>query len=305
MKGKKIKADLEEELQLYHHQVDEEALKRQVTHTKLAIDDRIDELELKKMSAQPRNQWKSILKVAAALVIVSAVSILIFNRRHLLKTGTATYTTIQTNAQQRKKVVLADSSVVWLNAHSKLSFNNDFDQERREVLLEGEAFFEVKHQKDKPFIVKAGVLRTQVLGTKFNIEAYPHQDSIAVALLSGKIAVSVGGQKAVLLPNQSISFDQRHQVLSRVRERNVAQDIAWHQGELLFINTPFKAVLAKLESNFDIKITLKSEELALVKINGKFGLQENPVTIIEELCRLIDARYKKQEGLITISKVNQ
>ncbi|MBD1433717.1 FecR domain-containing protein [Sphingobacterium sp. DN00404] len=129
-------------------------------------------------------------------------------------------------------VVLADGTKVWMNAESELCYPQTFAGENRVVQLTGEAYFEVAKDKSKPFIVETVNQRIEVLGTHFNVNAYPTERKSAVTLVEGRIAVSIEGQKErVLYPGQQALVTQKH---LEVGDVNVDEYIAWKNDEFMF-----------------------------------------------------------------------
>ncbi|RZF62134.1 FecR family protein [Sphingobacterium corticibacterium] len=129
-------------------------------------------------------------------------------------------------------VVLADGTKVWMNAESELCYPQTFAGENRVVQLTGEAYFEVAKDKSKPFIVETVNQRIEVLGTHFNVNAYPAERRSAVTLVEGRIAVSIEGQKErVLYPGQQALVTHKH---LEVGDVNVDEYIAWKNDEFMF-----------------------------------------------------------------------
>ena len=143
----------------------------------------------------------------AAAVVVLAMSVEFFVVRHL----TADSTTVLVTAENSKgRFTLPDGSVVWLNADSRLAYSNRFvDSEKREVRLEGEAFFDVRRDTLRPFEVTMGDLEVRVLGTRFNASHIPDLGIEEVTLLSGSVEVGHDGSRETvrLLPDQSCAYD--------------------------------------------------------------------------------------------------
>ncbi|MBU0695890.1 MAG: FecR domain-containing protein [Bacteroidetes bacterium] len=307
MNNKKGNKDFEEELNLKDDAIEAADFKEQIKMTKQAIDAKINAYEKDQVFKSLRqHRFKNLMKMAAAILLVGSIAFWFTTQSSFLKKKAIKYTTISSQQKERKKIILPDGSVVWLNASSQLSYDENFNDEQRAVNLEGEAYFEVHHDANKTFIVKVGDLKTQVLGTKFNIQAYRTHQSVDVSLLSGKIAVSVGENQAVMLaPHQSISLDKQTRTLGAIKQEETASAAAWHEGKIIFKDQSFESILLVLERNFGLHIVLKSKELNAIKINGNFSLDENPTTIVEELCRLIDARYKKEGATISIAKTNR
>jgi ferric-dicitrate binding protein FerR (iron transport regulator) len=133
-----------------------------------------------------------LLQRAAAIALFFLLSsgILYLSGVFSKKTGHVVWHEEITSAGGKSEIILSDGSQVTLNADSKLRYPDRFDNARREVYLEGEGYFVVQHMMNQPFILYTGNLSTTVLGTKFNVSAYPENKAIAVSLLEGKVQVT-------------------------------------------------------------------------------------------------------------------
>ncbi|WP_256009258.1 FecR family protein [Desertivirga xinjiangensis] len=166
-------------------------------------------------------------------------------------------------AGQRSKILLPDSSVVYLGPASCLSFPEEFNESKRELSLEGEAFFEVRKDVKRPFTVHTGRVRTRVLGTSFKVDS--RERDVIVSVATGKVRVSVtDGTKttplAELLPGSRISFNQ----LSRVSIGDTVAPyelVAWKEGKIFFNNTPLKSIAEQLQYWYGVKILVNDAEL--------------------------------------------
>ncbi|WP_188936229.1 FecR family protein [Puia dinghuensis] len=186
------------------------------------------------------------------------------------------YTTIVTGYQQVRKVLLPDSSIVWLNSATHLSFPADF-LTHREVRLSGEAFFEVASEAEHPFVVLAGNSSTRVLGTAFNVSAYPEAGELRISLKSGKIAIAYGAaEQKTLLPGQLMIYDKKSRNGEVLQQAPGEMDV-WTAGRMLFYKTPMKEALAQIEARYgvhiiydrtikDRTITARFENTALEKV---------------------------------------
>lgn len=111
---------------------------------------------------------------------------------------------------EQKRLILPDSSEVWLNAGSTILYPETFAKDKRLVMLDGEAYFSVKKDTASPFIVEASQLSVKVLGTRFNVKAYPNDEKITTTLTSGKVEVSVQSQPPhILKPNEQLTYDKK------------------------------------------------------------------------------------------------
>jgi transmembrane sensor len=165
----------------------------------------------------------------------------------------AMYNSISTPRGGQYQVVLADGTKVWLNAESSLRYPIAFTGKAREVELTGEAYFEVRGNKDKPFIVKAGQTETRVLGTHFNIMAYADEGMVKATLLEGAVSMALGGQSALLQPGEQGQFDPDKGIIAR-RMVNTRAVVAWKDGYYYFDRTPVQSVMRQIARWYDVNV---------------------------------------------------
>jgi ferric-dicitrate binding protein FerR (iron transport regulator) len=163
------------------------------------------------------------------------------------------YTAIATGYQQVRRLRLPDSSEVWLNSATHLSIPEDFAS-NREVRLTGEAFFDVKPDPAHPFVVLAGNVATRVVGTSFNISAYPEAGEMRISLKSGKVGVGFGDRpQQVLLPGETMIYDKGSGRGTILQQATGEMDV-WTEGRLLFYKTPLREALAQIEARYGLRI---------------------------------------------------
>ena len=163
------------------------------------------------------------------------------------------YNTITTPRGGQYQVTLADGTRVWLNAESSLRFPTAFAGRERSVELTGEAYFEVKADKDKPFLVKAGQTETRVLGTNFNIMAYSDEGAVKTTLLEGAVSMGQGTRSAMLRPGEQGQYDDGKGVIA-TRAVNTRAVVAWKDGYYFFDRTPMKNVMRQIARWYDVNI---------------------------------------------------
>lgn len=160
---------------------------------------------------------------------------------------------------EKSKVVLADSTVIWLNSSSKIEVKNNYNVLNRKVMLEGEAYFEVTRNKRLPFRVYTKDLFVSVLGTKFNIIAYPDENFTETAVLEGVVEVTAqsesGEEKLILKQNQKATYDKNNNTLT-YKPANALIDIAWMNNMLIFDNEHYLKVFSKLEKWYGVDIEI-------------------------------------------------
>lgn len=171
--------------------------------------------------------------------------------------------TVITQNGERSQVILPDSSVVWLNSGTTLSYRDNFSEHRREVILKGEAFFKVTHNEKMPFTVQCNDIVVSVLGTEFDINAYPETGKVCVALESGKVELSHNRLESVnytLKPGELADYNVTDNTI-QVANADVSQYASWKNGILVFKNEPIKAVFEKLERWYNIDIQVTDEKV--------------------------------------------
>ena len=172
--------------------------------------------------------------------------------------GSILFNTITTPVGGEYTVVLPDGSKVWLNAASSLHFPAFFSGRQRNVELTGEAYFEVAKNAAMPFHVKVNSMDVQVLGTHFNIMAYPEEKTINTTLLEGKVKVTQDGKIQNLEPGmQAIVDRQTHNI--KVAGANIDQSIAWKNGVFRFKETSIKELMHEVERWYNVEVEYRTE----------------------------------------------
>ncbi len=158
---------------------------------------------------------------------------------------------------QKLRIFLPDGSKVWLNAASKISYPEKFVGSTRNVTLEGEAFFEVVENPEKPFIVRSGNLITTALGTSFNVKNYTNDSNEEVALASGKVLVELDQeQKFILDPGTAVRYQKGDKSIKK-EDKSVKEIIAWKDGILRFENDDLNTVLKKLSRWYGVEFFME------------------------------------------------
>jgi transmembrane sensor len=192
-------------------------------------------------------------------------------------------------------LTLSEGTKVTLNADSKFKYPIRFNNNSREVFLEGEAYFEVEHDSSKPFIVHSGKISTTVLGTKFNVSAFPEEKRITVSLVEGKVKVSKEKENDVeeiveLKPKQQLVFNKEKEI-STFDEFDLQKATGWKDNIFKFDEEPLGKVLIKLERAYGIKFELANKSFADYTITARFE-NSSIWTISEVIKKLTGLRYK-------------
>jgi len=216
------------------------------------------------------NRLISRLSKVAAVVLIPVLTFLLYtiseNNRLTNQITTVSVDSLEVIAPvgSRTVVELSDGSVVHLNYGSRIKYPQNFSGRTRGVALIGEAYFEVSHNPDKPFVVNTDGINIRALGTVFNVNAYPENNDIATTLVEGKVVVEElknnGHIKAIkeMLPGQHLRYEKNTGDLKSSRGR-VGKYIAWKDGKLVFENESIDQVAQKLSRMFNVEIQVNNE----------------------------------------------
>lgn len=236
-------------------------------------------------SPQPDAQKKTGMPAATALVVVHNSSSIL------------------------KRQLMPDGTVIWLKPNSRITYAENFSVHKfRQVSLSGEAFFDVKRDTLRPFVIKTGNINTQVLGTSFNIKAYANSDKAEVSVITGKVLVYLdksshkkGKTALYLLPNQKAVYSKTTTELQKEKDFTLK---IWEKDNFSFNDTPIPEVVRILEKHFSIKIQITDPEIDKYTLKADFNHQNLP-NILELLSKSMDVSYQISGSQIQISKNEQ
>ena len=187
-----------------------------------------------------------------------------------------------TQRGDKKEVYLPDGSKIVLNVDSELTYPKAFNDSIREVTLVGEAFFDIKRNVDKPFIVNTNSIKIRVLGTSFNVKSYAKDKKVETTLVTGKVELIKDEETPIILaPSQKAVFYKKENKLEieKVKSLDV---VAWKDGTLIFDKTPLEEVVVDLERKYNTKIIINSKTLLNYEYTGTFDNLS-----IEEVLKLL------------------
>lgn len=202
------------------------------------------------------------------------------------------YNTIETPRGGQYQVNLPDGTRVWLNAASSLRFPSSFAPvQERTVVLNGEAYFEVVHQNNKPFKVKMEGYDVKVLGTSFNISNYENDGFIVTSLLSGSVMADAKKQGTVMLvPGQQAYMDEKGGGI-QVRAVDVNNALAWKNGDFVFEKTHIFSIMKKMERWYDIEVIYEGDFKGF-NFSGLVSRKQNLITVLDMLASTGRMKYK-------------
>ena len=240
------------------------------------LDEKFDYLS----STKSTWSFNGLLKIAALLVILSFSGTLGYKLWN--KHGVPDFENLIATSEKTFKI-LDDGTKIWLNKDSKLSYNTAFGKHKREIMLEGEAYFDVVKNTAIPLFIHAGAIDIEVKGTVFNVNAYKDRDDIQVALVSGLIQVTdklAHTQKVLLHPNEKYilnsarSLSKPRFIVTSMVATTLLKDINWIADTLTFNKEKLSSLVIRMEKKFDCKITIESGQLKEKRFSGTF-INEN------------------------------
>ena len=178
--------------------------------------------------------------------------------------------TITVPAGQRVNIMLPDGSNVWLNARTTLRYPFAFRSDRREVELDGEAYFDVAKDKKHPFIVETSKAKVEVQGTQFNVDAYADRDEFETTLMSGRVKVTSRANpldRQTLAPDSKVYLEKGRLKVAPVDDYNPYR---WKEGLICFRNETFRNIMKDFEKYYGITIHVENEQVLRYFYTGKF-----------------------------------
>lgn len=262
------------------------------------------ESEKKINIVSPYNFYKTA-RVAAFFTLLFIIGITFYHiGRNVTKKDILILNHLITDSGSKRCFVLPDSTIVWLNSNSKLEYPTTFSESSREISLEGEAYFEVSHDVNKPFHVHAGDMDIEVLGTHFSVENYPDKKGVEAVLAEGRIKVT-GSEipvPLVLEPGELIRYDKSNKqtVVKKVDAENY---ISWIQNELTFDNAKLADIVMNLKKWYSIDIECDSSIGQNLSMSFTLHKGEDLDEILKAMTLIIPVRYYWKDNVLNIVSV--
>jgi len=288
------------------------------------LENLLDKIHHKLNIEEPRTiQMKSIsiiswLSKVAAIIIIPVLAFLFYtiseNNKLTNQIASVSVDSLEVIAPvgSRTVVELSDGSLVYLNYGSRIKYPQNFSGKTRRVTLSGEAYFEVAHNPDKPFVVITGLIDVKAVGTVFNVNAYSENNEIATTLVEGKVLVEKiknnGNTETIeeLIPGQHVIYEKNTGIVKSSQEQ-VDKFIAWKDGKLVFDNDPIEQVAQRLSRMFNVDIEV-DDKVKQYKYTVTF-VDEPLFQILELLTVATPIKYKalprskKPDGTFSKQKI--
>ncbi|MDH6343879.1 transmembrane sensor [Parabacteroides sp. PFB2-12] len=230
---------------------------------------------------------RELLKVAAVFLIAFGLYTWLLPVRKTAEEESLAMKSLYVPEGQRAEITLTDGTHVWLNAQTHLSFPERFTGDTRQVVLDGEAYFDVTPNKEKAFIVHTNQYDVTVLGTEFNVKAYTHTGYFETSLIEGSVEVSSSATKeSLLLTPDTRAYTQDGRL---EQAHNLNHDLfLWREGIIAFENELVKDLFKQLELYYDIEIEVRNTSILNYLYTGKFRTKDG----VEHVLRVLQLRHK-------------
>lgn len=202
---------------------------------------------------------------------------------------------------KRSTLILADGTKVYLNSGSSLVYPAEFQSDKREVYLEGEACFEVTKEKERRFVVQTAYKEVEVLGTIFNVSIDKSQNKFETVLVAGKVALESSNGKIELTPNQYYGYASDTGV-DEVKTVDARSYISWIDGKLKFKRESLSSILRKLEKSYNIELKMLDSKYLDYQISGSLDLKSTAEETMDVLMSILIPNYKSQNQKLYLIK---
>ncbi len=281
------------------------------------------------LSEQPtRKKYRWLLPLTGIAASVAVIMVFLypgqFNNNN--RKDPAAQNTVTTRKGSKSSIQLPDGSVAWLNADSKLVYDENFRGDLREVTLQGEAYFDVVKDKTKPFIIHTKTIDIRVLGTAFNVRAYETEKQTETSLFRGSVEITLHNspeKKIVLKPNEKLLVNNKSLAVSAKQEEkskknegdaaaitvgkvhfeakdSSALETGWIKNKLVFDAETLEEVAQKIERWYDVKVVINGDEDLKNTAYSAIFENENLLQVMEALKITGSFKYSISKGIITI-----
>lgn len=242
-------------------------------------------LHLNETNHKKKNKTVFLKKIgryaAVASILLLLASALYYFSASSMKDPKVIYQELCVAKGESKNIILPDGTVVFINSDSKLKYEENFGETCREVFLEGEAWFDVSHNPNKPFIVHTQENDIKVLGTAFNVYAYPNENIFRTSLERGKICLSYNnGAEIELKANQTYILLKNTREVKLLETTNIEMYSAWKNGDIVFKNQTFTDILKILERTHNLTFILKNKNVGKCNYTGCFTTEDDINSIL-------------------------
>lgn len=255
--------------------------------------------------------FRSFMRYAAIVIVTFSIAYFLFNDAPAksLSATAITYNQVFTTKGQKTQLVLIDGTKVWLNSDSRLKYGNDYNRYERIIYLDGEAYFEVAKNREKPFLVKTSKITVKALGTSFDVKAYSSEDVFETSLMTGSVSIEndylkdTKENKLLLIPNQRYIFSKKtNPSVAIIDNKDLKAYKAWVDNVLVFQSESLAEIALKLERWFDVKVHVLDKSIIKNIYSGTFKNKESIRQVLGVLKQTTPMQFSIKQNDIYIFK---
>ena len=253
----------------------------------------------KQVEKAPRQEFRlsALWRYAAIIAVILAVGCFSYWQGGVNVKDTFADISVEAPLGSRTKLYLPDGTLVWLNAGSRMTYSQGFGVDNRMIELEGEGYFEVTRDETRPFRVVVEKQTVEVLGTEFNVDAYPEEKNTYTTLVSGKVKVDTDGQTVILDPGmQSVVNDEK----MYTRKVNVAEVISWRNGMFVLENHTLEEIMSKLARWYDFTVFYQNMSLKEATFKGKIPRYASFESVLNILEKTGEVKFNVKNQIVTV-----
>lgn len=335
-KDPELRSELEKASFIFHILSSHKRIKFPDELKKAHVERLIKRIQLDEMSGHNKSRYviQNVLKVAASIIVIIGLSILISLKvisPYRIANSSSTIEMVVPSGE-KSQIILADGSSVWLNSDSKLVYPISFKGDDRKVILEGEAYFDVKKVRNSRFVVVTQDFKVEVLGTKFNVKSYPDDPTMETTVVEGMVRVEPYEDKLsfspiILKPSERMVFLKANQqkpqndniesrqkqavvkpvirqeiLISHVNTDNIT---CWKDHLLVFDNETLEQIALKMSRWYKIQVEIMDDDLKSHRYTGKFIYNESIIQVLEAIDLTTPIKYKIYQNTVEIRRKNK
>lgn len=210
------------------------------------------------------------------------------------------YNELSTPKGRSFSIVLNDGSRIWLNAQSRIKYPVRFGKSERRIQIAGEAFFDVKHDPQRPFIVETADYSVKVLGTKFNVNAYDQEESSATTLVSGSVLIPMKtGIENVLTPGDQLKYSRSDKSIS-IQKVDIELYTSWIDNNLRIEQMSLEEIFKILMRRYDINVYYSDDVSKSEKFSGKIPLNDNLKIVLNQMSKVSNVDFQFEKNLVVV-----
>jgi len=257
-----------------------------------------------------RNKRKIKKMVAYSISAVAVLAAIFFVNKTVFQDDTLNSpmaaTSIRTGDERMKQVELGDGTKITMNQNTRIEYyESTYNRDKREIWLNGEAFFDVAKDARRPFIIHSGNFSIRVLGTSFNVKSYPNLNQYTVSVRRGKVDVRRGKEHlGTLVKNTELAYDIKANTFE-ITDKDCSEIDKWTAGKLVLNNADADELTFRMKQYYGIDLKISGKALSGVMINGIYDKTDTPEDVIRSICVLYNIKYTYRDGVITVLPSNE